>query len=287
MSTALRSIGLFGIVLFGVLFAMTFVSSEAIENSAKGFVKYQIEKEVRAKQQFLSESKLADKALGIAKKLGIKSEQIQHNIENDLPEKIARVIASMCGYDCERKKALAQSITSGYLVRLKNINIAQDTLGNLVKGRYVEIVGNLKFDLRIFLGSNFVMFLFLLVVSFAKPKAIAHLFLPGVLLLSATVLASAIYIFGQDWFYTILYNDYMGFSYSAYIAVIFGILLDIALNKARVTTEVINSIANAVGSAFSVLPCYAHLTKQLTGLGIRVVRFAHFTTQHSARLLRR
>jgi hypothetical protein len=99
------------------------------------------------------------------------------------------------------------------------------------------------------------MFLFLLVVSFAKPKAIAHLFLPGVLLLSATVLASAIYIFGQDWFYTILYNDYMGFSYLAYIAVIFGILLDIALNKARVTTEVINGIANAVGSAFSVLPC--------------------------------
>jgi hypothetical protein len=94
MSTALRSIGLFGIVLFGVLFAMTFVSSDAIENSAKGFVKYQIEKEVRAKQQFLSESKLADKALGIAKKLGIKSEQIQHNIENDLPEKIANYLTS-------------------------------------------------------------------------------------------------------------------------------------------------------------------------------------------------
>ena len=255
MSTTLRSIGLFGILLFGVLFAVTYVSPEKIEKSAKGFVKYQIEKEVREKQQRISESSVANKALSIAKRLGVESEQIQEDLANDLPEKIASVIASMCGYDCERKKALAQSITSGYLDRIKSIEIAQDTLGNLIKGKYIEIVSNLKLDLRIFLGSNFLMFLILLGVSLAKPKAIAHLFLPGVLLLTATILASAIYIFGQDWFYTILYNDYMGVGYFAYIAVIFGVLVDIALNKARVTTEVINGIANAVGSAFSVIPC--------------------------------
>jgi len=254
MITTLRSIGLFGILLFGVLFAVTYVSPEKIEKSAKGFVKYQIEKEVREKQQRISESSVANKALSIAKRLGVESEQIQEDLANDLPEKIASVIASMCGYDCERKKALAQSITSGYLDRIKSIEIAQDTLGNLIKGKYIEIVSNLKLDLRIFLGSNFLMFLILLGVSLAKPKAIEHLFLPGVLLLTATILASAIYIFGQDWFYTILYNDYMGFGYLVYIAVIFGVLVDIALNKARVTTEVINGIANAVGSAFSVIP---------------------------------
>lgn len=255
MSIALRSIGLFGILLFGVLFVVTYLSPETIEKSAKGFVKYQIEKEVREKQQLISESSVANKALSIAKRLGVESEQIQENLDNDLPEKIASVFASMCGYDCDRKKALAQSIASGYLDRIKSIEIAQDTLGNLIKGKYIEIVSNLKLDLRIFLGSNLLMFLILLVVSLAKPKAIAHLFLPGVLLLTATILASAIYIFGQDWFYTILYNDYMGFGYLAYIAVIFGVLADIALNKARVTTEVINGMANAMGSAFSVIPC--------------------------------
>lgn len=255
MSITLRSIGLFGILLFGVLFAVTFVSPETIEKSAKGFVKYQIEKEMREKQQFISESSVANKALSIAERLGVESEQIQESLDNNLPEKIASVIASMCGYDCERKKALAQSITSGYLDRIKSIRVTQDTLNDLIKGKYIEIVSNLKFDLRIFLGSNSLIFSILLIVSLAKPKAIAHLFVPGVLLLIATILASAIYIFGQDWFYTILYNDYMGFGYLAYLAVIFGVLVDIALNKARVTTEVINGIANAVGSASSVLPC--------------------------------
>ncbi|WP_299940381.1 hypothetical protein [uncultured Microbulbifer sp.] len=255
MNITLKSIGLFGILLFGALFSITFVSPEVIEESTKGFVKYQIEKEVRQKQQHLSGSTVASKALDIAEKLGVESEQIQLNLDNNLPEKIASVIASMCGYDCERKKAVAQSITLGYLDRLKSIKIAQDTLGDLIKGKYIEIVSNLKLDLRVFLGTNFLMFFILLVVSLAKPKAVTHLFLPGMLLVLATIFSSAIYIYGQDWFYTILYNDYMGFGYLAYIAVIFGILVDIALNQARVTTEIINSIANMVGSAFSTLPC--------------------------------
>ncbi|WP_197675000.1 hypothetical protein [Halopseudomonas salegens] len=165
------------------------------------------------------------------------------------------IIASMCGYDCEKKKALAQSITSGYMERINNIQIAENTLSDIVKGKYLEIVNNLKLDLRIFLGSNLAMFLILLAMSFVKPAAVKHLFVPGLLLVAATMLSSSIYIFGQDWFYTILYNDYMGFGYLAYIAVIFGLLLDIALNRARVTTEVLNGMASAFGSAFSVAPC--------------------------------
>jgi len=255
MSTTLRIMGLFGILLFGVLFSITFVSPKTIEESAKGFVKCQIEKEIRETQQSLASSSVATKALSIANKLGLESDKLKADLESNLPEKIASVVASMCGYDCERQKALAQSITSGYLDRLKNINVAQDTLGDLIKDKYIEVVSNLKLDLRIFLGSNFLMFMILLVMSFAKPKAIAHLFLPGLLLVLATLISSAIYIYGQNWFYTILYNDYMGFAYLVYIAVIFGILVDVALNRARVTTEIINGIANILGSAFSVVPC--------------------------------
>jgi hypothetical protein len=255
MSITLRSIGVFGVLLFGLLFSVTFVSPEVIENSAKGFIKYQIEKEVRDTHQVVTQSNVANKALEIAGRLGFEKEKIQEDIDSTLPEIIASLIASMCGYDCEKKKVLAQSIASGYLERIKSIELAQNTLGDIVKGKYIEIVGNLKVDLRIFLGTNFVMFLILLTVSFTKPKAIAHLFLPGILLLVATTLSSSIYIFGQDWFYTILYNDYMGLGYLAYVSVIFGVLVDIVFNKARVTTEILNGIANAIGSAFSVAPC--------------------------------
>lgn len=255
MSIILKLIGLFGLVLFGSLFLVTFMSPEEIEESAQGFVKIQVEKEIRQKQQSIKESSVTKAALNIAEKLGFEKQRIQADLNNDLPEKIATIIASMCGYDCEKKKALTHSITSSYVERLKNIQIAESTLSDIIKGKYLEVVSNLKNDLRIFLGSNFIMFLVLLVLSFAKPKAVAHLFLPGLLLVIATILSSSIYIFGQDWFYTILYNDYMGFGYLAYIAFIFGFLLDITFNGAKVTTQIINGIANSIGSVFSVVSC--------------------------------
>jgi len=252
---SLQIIGALGLILSSLLFAVTFGLPDAVAESAKGFVKMQIERELREQYLDSRAASLADKALKIANSLGYEEQQIRENIKNELPEKIASVIASMCGYDCEKKKALALSITTGYLERIANIEIAQQRLGEIIKGKYLEIVKNLRTDLRIFLGTNAVMFLILLAISLLKPKAIAHLYLPGVFLLISTVTASVIYIFGQDWFYAILYNDYMGFGYLAYISLIFGFLIDVAFNKARVTAEIINGILNAVGSALSVVPC--------------------------------
>ncbi|WP_221274507.1 hypothetical protein [Thaumasiovibrio subtropicus] len=176
-------------------------------------------------------------------------------MDNELPDKISAIVAAMCDYDCEKKKALSQSIASSYVEKIKSIQIAEGTLTDIVKSQYIEIVANLKTDLRIFLGSNLLVFLALIIVSFAKPKANTHLFVPGLLLVASTVISSSIYIFGQDWFFTILYNDYIGLGYLAYISVIFVFLLDIIINRARLTSKIINGIASAIGSTFSVAAC--------------------------------
>lgn len=255
MKISLRLIGIVGLSLFAMLFWVTFGVPDAVEESAKGFVKKQIENELREKYTDNKASTFTDRALQIVGSLGYEEQRIRDDLNNDLPENIAGVIAEMCGYDCEKKKAVAKSIASGYMERIANLQVAQQTLGSIIKGKYMEIVSNLKTDLRIFLGSNAAMFLILLLLSYLKPKAIYHLFLPSAFLLASTIAASAIYIFGQDWFYTILYSDYMGFGYLAYIGVIFGFLMDVAFNKARATTEIINGILNAIGSALSVVPC--------------------------------
>lgn len=251
----MRIVGLLGVALFLSLFLLTFGVPEALEKSAMGFVKAQVEREVVEKYDNALQSDLASNASVLAEKLGFEQKQIEQNLKDKLPEKIASIIASMCGYDCEKKKALAQSITAGYLDRIASLNIAQNTLGDIVKGKYLEIVSNLRLDLRIFLGSNTLIFAILLAISLLKPQAVLHLFVPGVLLLVSTLVSSYIYIFGQDWFYTILYNDYIGVGYLVYIGVIFGFLMDITFNHGRVTTEIINGILNAIGSALSALPC--------------------------------
>jgi len=255
VSATLKAIGFLGLILFGLLFGLTFGLPGTVEESAKGFVQTQIIIEVEKKYHQAKESSVAQKAMSIASSLGFEKELIASDLENDLPKKIAIVIANMCGYDCEKKKAIATSITANYVKKIANIEIAQYNLGEVIKGKYMEIVENLRFDLRIFLGTNAMMFLILIIAAYMRPKAITQLFLPGMLLLTATIISSSIYIFGQDWFYAILYNDYMGIGYIAYLSIIFGFLMDVTFNKAQVTSEILNAFFNAIGSSLSCLPC--------------------------------
>ncbi|MDD2370216.1 MAG: hypothetical protein PHQ90_13015 [Sulfuricurvum sp.] len=145
-------------------------------------------------------------------------------------------------------------VNSSKDLRLK-LEKAKDKLADFTQSKYNEIVEKLTMDIRIFLGVNSLVFILLFWVSFLKPQATEHLFLPGTLIFFSTAISSYFYLFEQNWFYTILYNDYVGFGYLAYLGLVFAILCDIVFNKARVTTEIINFIASAIGSAFSVATC--------------------------------
>ena len=135
MNITFRALGIFGVFLFGILLSVTFISPETIEESAKGFVKKQIINEVREMQQIVNESSVTEAALNIAGRLGFEKDQIQANLNNGLDKKIASIIASMCGYDCEKKKVLAQSIASSYMNRIGNIEVAENTLSAIVNNK--------------------------------------------------------------------------------------------------------------------------------------------------------
>ena len=255
MKITLRLTGLFGLSMFLSAFLLTYGVPQVVEDSAKGFVKQQLESEVKERLEQAADSGLGQKVKRLADRLGFQESQLKKDLEDDLPGKIASIMASMCGYDCEKKKQLASGIRDGYLEKIKSLQVAQVNLSELVKGQYVKIVTNLKQDLRIFTMSNAIMFAFLLLISLFKPQAVKQLYVPGGLLLLATLVASSIYLFGQDWFYTIIYNDYMGYGYLVYVLVIFGFLMDTVFNKCRITTEVFNAVANAVSSSVSAIPC--------------------------------
>ncbi|MEM7173308.1 MAG: hypothetical protein AAF530_24305 [Pseudomonadota bacterium] len=251
----LRVIAIIGLVLFGSLLAITFASPHTFETAARDFVKSQIEKEIREKYQTAAESSFVEKASDLAQRLGLEQQQLQEALDRDLPQKIAQVIAELCQQNCEQQAATTKLITKGILGKIAGLQVQQQSLVDIIKGKYQEIITKLRTDVRIFWGSNLAMFAILLAISFAKRKAAAQLFLPGLLLFASTLCASAIYLFGQNWFFTILYNDYMGFWYLAYLGLIFTLLLDIIFNRARVTTRLINFVANVMGSSLSLVPC--------------------------------
>jgi hypothetical protein len=255
LKLSLRAIGLTGLVLFVALFAATFVSADSVERVGQAFIKYQVQKEVRQTYGRLAGSTYG-KALGRLKgKYEAESRQIQAALDDNLPAKIANVIAALCRLDCKKRQALERSIEDGYKARLASSGTAVDTLTELIKGKYLEVVANLTRDVRIFLGSNALLFLVVALLALLKPRAAIQLYLPAVFLVVSTVVCSGLYLFGQNWFFTIIYNDYVGFGYVAYVAVLFGFLCDIAFNQARVTTEIVNAVLSAIGSAVQAVPC--------------------------------
>jgi hypothetical protein len=251
----LRVLGLAGLILFGGFFGATFVSADAVERVGQTFIKYQVEKEVREKYGRVADSTYG-KALGRLKgKYESEAREIQAALNENLPAKIANVIAAMCRLDCKQRQSIKESIEAGYKTRLAATGGAIDTLTELIRGKYLEIVEKLTRDVRIFTGSNALLFLLVAALAFLKPRAAVQLYLPAIVLVIATVISSGLYLFGQNWFLTILYNNYVGFGYVAYVGVLFGFLCDIAFNKARVTTEIVNAILQAVGSALQAVPC--------------------------------
>ena len=255
LKLTLRVIGLAGLVLFAVLFGATYLSADSVERVGQAFIKYQVEKEVRETYGRMADSTYG-KALGRLKgKYEAEARQIQAALNDNLPAKIANVIAAMCRLDCKQRQALQQSIEGGYKARLATTGGAVDKLTELIKGKYLEIVANLTRDVRIFLGSNALLFFVVAALALLKPRAAIQLYLPAVFLVVSTVVCSGLYLFGQNWFFTIIYNDYVGFGYVAYVGVLFGFLCDITFNKARVTTEIVNTVLEAIGSAVQAVPC--------------------------------
>ena len=95
LKLTLRLAGIVGVVLFTGLFVLTFSLPDGVEKAGQGFIKYQVEKEVREKYGDIAGSTYG-KALGHLKaEYETEARQLQAVINDNLPAKIANVFAAM------------------------------------------------------------------------------------------------------------------------------------------------------------------------------------------------
>lgn len=225
-----------------------------VETSAKQFIEWKLQNEINAKIDSikLPQSKILEKVLGAK---GEKLADVKQKLKEDAPTIMATQLAKITDPNCECRTKWKERLSAFVEVEMASLEKAKEKLADFVSGKYMEIVEKLTRDMRIFLGVNGLCFIFLLLISFLKPQATEHLFLPSSLMFLSSAICSYVYLFQQNWFYTILYNDYMGFGYLAYFMIVFVLLCDVVFNRAKVTTRSINFLANAVGSAFSLPVC--------------------------------
>lgn len=121
-------------------------------------------------------------------------------------------------------------------------------LERFVRGKYTELVHALMSEIRLFSGINTALFAAVLALLIARWREPGVVLVPADLLLIATAVCIAVYIFGQNWFFSIFLQDYAGYGYLAYVGVVFAFLVDIAFNRARMTQAALNISAAPLAS---------------------------------------
>ena len=259
INTIIKTFLVLGTLIYGVAFVYSFTSPQSIEKNARGFIKEQVAKKTYEKIDNIGskykENRLVKLSAKIFKK---KKEQLslyKESLKLKIDEKLANVMAKMLDLNCECRQKYKGIFHNFITTKITDLKTATKKLETFMTQKYMYVVENIIKDFRIFLGSSFIVLLIMLLLLFTKPQVSIQVNMLAGLMLVSTLVSSYLYIFKQNWFYTIIYNDFLGFAYLMYLGIIFLFLCDIIFNKARITTEIVNMILNAIGSAASAISC--------------------------------
>lgn len=255
MRTTLLLIGIFGTFLFGAAFATSYADPLLIERAAREVIRIEVTRRVGERLAPLSNSTIANLARGALAKANVDLDTATKELAAEVPHRVANAVAEMLNASCECRKRLTEALVKGQQERITSLLQARERLTALIEASYASVTSNLMREFRIFTASNALAFAMLLTVTYFRRAAALHLALPAVVLLGAIALVGTLYIFNQDWLHTVLYSQYVGLGYIAYLAVAIAFLADVVLNRARITTKFVNAALHSVGSALHAVPC--------------------------------
>lgn len=246
MSMILRTFASAGLLLFGGILLLTFISPLQIERQARDYLQGEVEQRVSTQLGQYQSPTLEKAASLLAGRYQAQIDSAKQKLTEQLPARVEALVGQMQSPDCACRHAGVD-----WQAGLAHM---QERLGALARNEYLQLVDGLLHELRIFSGSNALAFLLMLLVTLRRQSRMQQM-LPAALLLVAVLISSYFYLFQQNWFFSILFNDYLGFAYAAYLGVVYLMLCDLLLNRARVISWLINRVLDALGSALQVTPC--------------------------------
>jgi hypothetical protein len=249
----LRVVGCTGAALFAAFLALTFHTPRSVENFGRSYIEAQVLEAVDARIDALAspsgDAALPRYAVELLHANQTELSQLRQSLKSGARAQLAACIAQLLELSDTQRATLQTLLVRGAEWRIADLGAQNSRLAGLIQYGYLQVVDELRRDIRIFTASNAVAFLLLIIVSFFRPDAVRQLTVPATLLVLATLMCAYAYVFEQNWLLTIIHGDYLGFAYTGYLVVVFLFYCDIALNRGRVTARILESIFNTVGSA--------------------------------------
>jgi hypothetical protein len=255
MRRFLFAISLLGVLLFGGAFALSFSHPLLIERGVRELIRIEVERLVGEKIDTLSNSRLAGLAQHALHDTETDISRTQRAIRDEVPRKVANIVANMLNADCECRRRLVEHAQISESQRLFSLTQIRERLVDFIESAYASVSRSLLREFRIFAASNALAFALLGLVTHIRKKATLQLLLAAGVLIGAVALTGGLYLFNQDWLHTILFGQYVGLAYALYLLSMTLLLSDIVFNRARMTTAIANLALEVVGTATRAVPC--------------------------------
>lgn len=235
-----------GMVCFAGIFAASVLARPTIERAAKDYLVARVTADAQESLGDRWQPAVGSEgdAEALRAKLGETAAMLQGWSDARLPEAVGALIASFCDIDCEEQKAAAAD-SYGAILRdalestLKRTHDKMAGLRAFVVGAYHARLIALIGEVRLVAGINLALFAGLALLLWLRRHEMRPVLVPAALLCASTVATLALYVTAQDWLWSILLGDFVGYGYLAWFAGVFLLLADIALNEARVSNAVI------------------------------------------------
>lgn len=231
------------------------LKADFVESLAKQIIRIQIERKAEEKIAAIDEKFLATKAGAILKSKAEEIGILKERLRSGLPAQVAQVVSEMAELSCECRTKIEKTLVDGFRFEILNASIVQSRLASFIRAKYMETAGQITREFRIFTGTNMVVFALLVAAAAVKRGAALQLLPPALVLLLTSTITGGLYLFNQDWLHTLIFGDYMGYTYVGYMSFVFAVLSDVIFNRARVTSQVLNRIFDAIGSSSVAVPC--------------------------------
>lgn len=233
-----------GIMVFIALFAMSYAKQDQLEVAAQGFIKHHIKHELTERYPALADDNTSDLLKNLQEKYSDDADRIKIMLDARVDQIVADAISKLCGDNCAVKNERREKFRALFENRFERASRLSENMTAFIEGKYTQTLEKLRHDFRVFSGINILAFMTVFLALLLKHRARIHLIVPAGLLIMSAFIAIYFYLFQQNWFFTILNGNYWGYSYAIYMAIIYAFLLDIIINRGRITTALMNGISS-------------------------------------------
>jgi hypothetical protein len=252
---ALLLLGILGAASFAAAFAWSFAQPLGTERLLRQLVQREVQQRVEARIDSVAEGGIATVARRALGRNDAEIDVLQRRLREASKARVDEVVVSMLQADCDCRQRIAGYLREARQARLDSLVEVRTRLVALAESAYARVSRELLHEFRIFTASNAIAFGLLAFTAWRRRSAGLQLALPALAIAGAIALAGSLYLFNQDWLHTIVFGDYLGWGYAAWLAVVASLLGDVLLNRARVSTRLANLGLNAVGATASAVPC--------------------------------